>query len=338
MFKTAALLSLLVETPLHAGSGSDLGIVDLPIQREKHTNYPKIEGSSLKGALREAFRRRKKEMCDIFTGLEDTDYFQNGITPAFGPENGDEHAGALGFTDARLLLFPVKSMKNVFVWITCPAVIDRFKRDMGVAQKTALPAFALQELKTISTSAFTKKVSVPKEAALYVREQTLVLEEYAFEKVEQSEECTKLAEWLARYLLPEEPAYSFWKEKLKSDLVVLDDNDFADFVTMSTEVIARTKINGETGTVQSGALWYEEYLPADSILYSLVLASPPFSSREDVKTYMPTEKEVMNFFRNWLPPITQIGGNSTIGKGLVRTYLVKNDTALPQEGGQDNGK
>ena len=56
MFKQAKPLFLIVETPLHAGSGSDLGIVDLPIQREKHTDYPKIEASGLKGAIRETFR------------------------------------------------------------------------------------------------------------------------------------------------------------------------------------------------------------------------------------------------------------------------------------------
>ena len=49
MFKSAKPLFLIVETSLHAGSGSDLGIVDLPIQREKHTNYPKVEASGIKG-------------------------------------------------------------------------------------------------------------------------------------------------------------------------------------------------------------------------------------------------------------------------------------------------
>ena len=56
MFKQAKPLFLIVETPLHAGSGTDLGIVDLPIQREKHTDYPKVEASGLKGAIREIFR------------------------------------------------------------------------------------------------------------------------------------------------------------------------------------------------------------------------------------------------------------------------------------------
>ena len=62
MFKQSKPLFFVCETPLHAGSGSDLGIVDLPIQRERHTSFPKIEGSSFKGAVREAVEKVDKEL------------------------------------------------------------------------------------------------------------------------------------------------------------------------------------------------------------------------------------------------------------------------------------
>jgi CRISPR-associated protein Cmr4 len=55
MYKKAKTFFMVLETPLHAGSGADLGIVDLPIQRERHTGIPKIEASGLKGCIREAF-------------------------------------------------------------------------------------------------------------------------------------------------------------------------------------------------------------------------------------------------------------------------------------------
>ena len=58
MFQKSIPLFLVCESPLHAGSGSELGIIDLPIQRERHTNFPKIEGSSLKGCIREAFEEQ----------------------------------------------------------------------------------------------------------------------------------------------------------------------------------------------------------------------------------------------------------------------------------------
>ena len=43
MFQKANLLFLYTETPLHVGSGSSLGTVDLPIQREHHTNLPMVQ-------------------------------------------------------------------------------------------------------------------------------------------------------------------------------------------------------------------------------------------------------------------------------------------------------
>ena len=78
MFKSAKPMFLIVETSLHAGSGSDLGIVDLPIQREKHTDYPKIEASGIKGGIREVFRTQPNLNCLELgwniTSVEDGDY------------------------------------------------------------------------------------------------------------------------------------------------------------------------------------------------------------------------------------------------------------------------
>ena len=45
-------------------------------------------------------------------------------------EQRDTFAGAIGFSDGRILLFPVKSAKGVFAWVTCPYVIERFKKDL----------------------------------------------------------------------------------------------------------------------------------------------------------------------------------------------------------------
>ena len=94
MFKQAKPLFLIVETPLHAGSGNDLGIVDLPIQREKHTDYPKIEASGLKGSIREIFdaQRNKSE-----------------IELVFGPEQGDLHAGCLWDLPMHVSCFSLSS-------------------------------------------------------------------------------------------------------------------------------------------------------------------------------------------------------------------------------------
>src|SRR6266852_2708279 len=56
------LLGLHAQTALHPGSGTALGAVDLPIQRERHTLWPNIAGSALKGILRDACR--EKIVCE----------------------------------------------------------------------------------------------------------------------------------------------------------------------------------------------------------------------------------------------------------------------------------
>ena len=320
MFKQAKPVFLIVETPLHAGSGSDLGIVDLPIQREKHTDYPKIEASGLKGSIREIFGAQVEK---------------SKVELVFGPEDGDLHAGALGFTDARLLLFPVKSVRGVFAWVTCPAVLERFKHDLSICQPTSIKFVDIPPINT-----------VPTDCDLIVKndgdDKKIVLEEYTF-TVKSNDKCNKVANWIAKNVLPSDTSYDYWREKMKKDIVVLEDNDFRDFVMLSTEVIARTKIDSKKGTVVDGALWYEEYLPTDSILYSLALTTPLFIKIRDGNTEEKREDEkkkkgdfyvgqvsnkneleaqkVMNFFADNLPNIIQIGGNATIGKGIVQTHI-----------------
>ena len=139
---------------------------------------------------------------------------------------------------------------------------------------------------------------------------------------------------LRKNVLPSDAVYNYWCEKVKKSLVVLSDDDFRDFVTLSTEVIARIKMDPKTGTVDKkiGGLWYEEYLPSDSILYSLTLTSPIFQENDTSKgIFKLTDQEkeekreesekVMEFFEDGLPAVIQLGGNATIGKGIVRTKI-----------------
>ena len=346
MYKKINPLFLLCETPLHAGSGDDLGMVDLPIQRERHTSYPKIESSSLKGALREAFEVKvdskaftdwdaddvkihrffgyddgsltndeKKSLSNRFTKVDKTGDDEKKI-------DASEFAGCLAFTDARILLFPVKSMKGVFVWITCPQVLSKFSSDLKISNN---PLFRdLPELIRGGNIQLSTKRCLTASDSVCIKN-NVVLEDYAFEAT-RSDAIKKFAEELADIIFSDS-SLSYWNSMLKTNLVVLCDDDFRDFVNHSTEVVTRTKIDNNTGTVQDGALFTEEYLPTDSILYSLVMASKEYGKKVDTKGEKPEEKreeaeDVMNFFSDTLPPIFQLGGNATIGKGLLRTKLL----------------
>lgn len=313
MYQHANPLFFICESPLHAGSGSDLGIVDLPIQRERHTGYPKIEGSSLKGAIRERFEQVLGQG-------------HNDIRATFGPDSNNNdwetYAGALGFTDARLLLFPVKSMRGVFAWVTCPRIINRLLEDLKTAQ-IAVPFTSLKENTTTKGSTLTIKPNSPK----------IVLESYTFSP-DPDDNTQEFANWLVRSIFAHTNDY--WLSKSGSDIVVLSNDDFSDFVNLSTEVITRTHINNDTGTVKDGALFTEEYLPMESVLYSLVLAGPIFEGDKNVTipqlqaSQSRKADDVMAFFQTTLNQKGnkkinnrfQIGANATIGKGLVQSYLL----------------
>ncbi len=306
MYKKIKPFFMIVETPLHAGSGTDLGTIDMPIQRERHTGFPKIESSGLKGCIRQAFEGKG----EIMVNNKKAD--AQAVSLAFGPENGDEHAGALGFTDARLLLFPVKSMKGVFAWITCPKALERFSKDLKLAEISGIPEMP-------------KTNTAPNGCQLFVGDK-IVLEEYTFTITKDSnneETCTKFAAWLSTNVIPSGNEYNYWRDKIKKDIVILSDDDFRDFVNLSTEVTTRIKIDNKTGTVERGALFTEEYLPSETILYSLALTTPVFKENgmKGVFTKINSKNEeelVMDYFTNGMPEIIQIGGNATIGKGLAR--------------------
>lgn len=310
MYKKTKPFFIICETPLHVGSGNDLGIVDLPVQREMHTGYPKIEASSLKGSIRKEFEKRIE--IEKLKQVNGKKIDQNDFFLAFGPNEGDSHAGALGFTDARILLFPVKSMKGVFGWITCRSVLERFKRDLEIAGINDIPDLP-------------RSGSMIENNNLKINDNKVILEEYTFE-LSKDNACEAFAGWLAEKIFPEERPdnYKYWRDKMEKDILVLENDDFSDFITLSTEVVTRTKINSETGTVEPGALFTEEYVPSDSVFYSLALSSPVFSKEKGVfKGNGKSEEElVMEFFEGGLPEVIQIGGNATLGKGITRMRIL----------------
>lgn len=307
---------LLCETPLHVGVGSDVGIVDLPIQRERHTGWPKIEASGVKGSIRNSFEMRYKgdyekiRDVNVLFGYDDNGLDEK-VKKYFGEDK--DFSGSLGFTDARILLFPVKSLKGIFAWITCPAVLDRFFSDLSIAGIN-VPKFKYKE-----------KTICPNSASLVNKsdgESKIILEEFTV-SVNTDEECGKLSEWLSEHIVPKGDFYEPLKEKLKKDLVILTDDLFTEFTALSTEIITRTKIDNETGTVKSKALFTEEYLPTETIMYSFAILSPIFSSKKGSFEGEGQLDKIENFFRKGLNPVIQLGGNSNLGKGIVSTHILE---------------
>ncbi len=317
MFKKAGVVFFYTLTPLHPGSGVSVGAVDLPIQRERHTNFPIVQASGVKGALRDL----AEKLNDEGRLGSDKNEIKKKIEAVFGPETSkaSEHGGALALTDARVLLFPVRSVRGVFAWITCPEVIAHLKRDLEILSSTNGSKLSLEALENVAEIGVRpQQAYVPPENNLELKDKKcVILEEFRFEVVDGNQnKIQKLAEWLAKETLPS--GLDHWRKKLKKDLVLLNNEDFSHFVETATEVITRVKL-GEKGTVEAGP-WDEEHLPAETLLYSLALATEPKAPDKGIAD----ARRVLSFLSCVLGKVSvmQFGGDETVGKGLVKVrYL-----------------
>lgn len=280
----SGVVFLHAQTALHPGAGTALGVVDLPVQRERHTQWPLIPASSVKGVFRDACRRRGAEG-------------KVSVEVAFGPETSDaaKHAGAVALTDARLLAFPVRSLKGVFAWVTCPAVLERFKRDLRLAghDDLTLPAAPVRNGGALVSS-----------QELVIKDRKMLLEEYDFVTEDGAKD---VATHIAARATDDEAT----KRRIESHFAIVSDDDFTHFVRYATEIVARIGLDYEKKTVKNGALFYQELLPPESLFYSIVMASA--ARRNDKPT---TADEVFSWVTTALPKVLQFGGDETLGKGL----------------------
>lgn len=320
MFEASCLLYLYVETPLHAGSGRGLAAVDLPIQRERITGYPLVQGSGIKGKLRD-------EAWQLLQAIPDG---KAQFKTIFGPGNevgGDpaEHAGALAPGDARLLLFPVRSLAGVFAWATSRDALARFFRDAATGKQPLemVRNQAKVPLQLPAEPAFDQALVAP--GASVKTGSYVVLEEFSFTPVE-SPLVANIAEWLAANALPATPEYEYWRKKLPTSLVVLPENAFRDFTLYATEVVTRVRLEDEKKTVASGALWTEESLPTDTLLYLPLQAtrSRSYDKQGNRVSGVPNDwydkgggKKILDFVRNLDLRRVQLGGDETVGRGMV---------------------
>ena len=298
MFEKHAAVFLYAVSPVHLGAGQAVGLIDNPIQRERHTGHPCFAGSGIKGAVRHGF--------EALGGEKDL------IDRLFGPDSGsgELHAGALSFGDAQLVTLPVRSLKGGYVHATCPQALARARRLLGlIGQPPVWPALP----------------DVAEGHCLLANPALLSgdkLHLEAFEYVAQiSPEFPKLSEDLAGRALPNGAAYEFFRDKLKTDLVVLADTDFAYFAENAMLVEPHVRIDEKTGTAKDGGLFYTENLPPESLLVAPLLASQTRTGRADghlvAQAVMGHIKTVMD------SRLLQIGGDATTGRGLVVATVVE---------------
>lgn len=284
--EAGAVAFLYAETPLHVGSGTGFGAIDLPIQRERMSRLPVLPGSGLKGALRESaigwiwrdlmdLEQRKEPLGKDEERLSRLRRWADRVHDLFGPPPPDsaekggpvpsDFGGALSVHDARLLLFPVRSARGGWAWLTSPMCLDRLARDLdtlGMRGEGGPPVDGLQPRENDAL--------VAPESAVLARD-AAILEDLYF-PAEKSQAVADLASWLRR-ALPAGEGYRPFAERLQRQLVVVHDSTMTELAERCTEVTTRVRLDPDTRTVKTGALWTEEALPAETLLWSPLLFS-----------------------------------------------------------------
>ncbi|NKN34655.1 type III-B CRISPR module RAMP protein Cmr4 [Marichromatium bheemlicum] len=290
-------------SPLHCGTGQSTGVVDLPIARARATRLPIVPGSSLRGVLRE----------HLSVSPDNTTRVERLFGPAQIRSNEQAFAGALAINDAHLLALPVRALTGIVCYATSPFVLRRYAEDLRRAGESlpdlpAAPAAGAVRLQQDS----------PNRCESGESPATLVLEDLDL-RIE-SDSGGLLAAWAQQIVERVFPGDADSQAQIGPRIALLPDDVFAFLAETATDIRTRIAINPETGTVDKdkGALWYEENLPADSLLWGVyaVAASRHPEDREEGAT-----PETADALAACLPDggaLLQIGGKAGVGRGLVR--------------------
>ncbi|MCI5151170.1 MAG: type III-B CRISPR module RAMP protein Cmr4, partial [Candidatus Electrothrix sp. MAN1_4] len=276
-------------TALHAGTGQGVGVVDLPIAREKSTGLPIVPGSGVKGVLREELNpsdagKDDLQPCKDAAGKEVD--AKKCWTALFGPDakainegaEGSGFAGALNIQDAQLLCLPVRSVYGVFAWVTCPFILQRYKRDLDDVCRQGQDTESCIKLPDIpcldeQPNAEGKTIAlVTTESQLCSSDgQSVFLEDLDFQTAEDKKSADLIAEYIAQAVFPHENDFKTdWQQMFQKRFLIIPDNVFSFLAETATEVRARIKMEPNTRTVAKGALWYEESLPAETLLWGII--------------------------------------------------------------------
>lgn len=282
-------------SPLHAGVGQGVDVVDLAIARERATGFPYLPGSSIKGALRARASRGGMVAQRV-----------NAVFGRAAGADGDAgFAGSLAFGDAQLVCLPVRSFVNTFAYVTSPYLLQRLRRDLEQAgQQPPNTCFSLNDVNEALVPMKRSSISSPQGA--------VILEDYDLTAKEE-DVSLNWAKTIAELVFPEDKA---GQDAFIGRFIVVSDTLMSFLATYATEVVTRTSIDDDTGVVKGGQLWTEENLPAESILCSVIHNVQVNATRSDSTVWQEFNVVLGS------NPVEQFGGNATVGRGQSKLNIV----------------
>ena len=243
-----------------------------------------------------------------YSGLPKVDGFTwkgaltNNLSEKLRKEIRDEKRKTrLSFSDLKILLFPVKSYDNIYSLVTCPGVIQRFLDDLfwqNYLKDEDLEKFHCKE-----------KFEGP----------------YAYcwnNKIRKEYETIGNYRYHIRRATGENPFLLLkFGNSILDKVRIISDCDFKYLIQQKSEISIRNKIKIEKDE-KKGALFIEEYLPSESILYGFAMESMGIVPSVNEFVLEKIMKELKN---NKEKIELQMGKNTTLGKGQVELQEVLKD-------------
>ncbi len=288
------LYSIQVRQRLHVGVGSGIGVIDMPIVRETSTGIPYVPGSSLKGVLRGAVADTSPD--DVFD--------------MFGPETSkaSEHAGAIQFSDAVLVALPVRSFSGIFALVTSPYLLSRLKRTLDFC------GYDTGTLTSIEMATNEVVIHDGSKLSLEINDaRSVVFEDFRF-AIREDDLSHTWSNVIAKYCGVDQTF-------INQHLCIVHD-DIMDFLmTNSTEIQPGIRLNPQTKTVETGALWYAEFLPSETILVGCLSVQHQSLGSQKLRSEQMTDK----LFPNSAPRVLTIGGKTNTGAGICRLDMYRGE-------------
>lgn len=269
-------------TNLHVGSGDvNYSVVDNEVEKDPVLGCPIIHSSGVKGALRDFFVDQKMNKENL-----SKEEAQKVAKAVFG-DGAKKDAPAIAtastvkFLDACLLSRPLRAKDgpSSFIQTTTVDIINHFLRQ--VKAFNCLP----------------KGLEMPDEIGSLPFDIKPFLTAVALPAFSPENSSTK-------YVEDEETGFLQETISCYKTLQVLLGSDFAIAKSLDDyplPVVARNKLENKI----SKTLWYEEYVPHDSVFFLIVLAQ-----KEEDLDWLAKEKNK--------PCIVQFGGNASVGCGYTK--------------------
>ena len=289
LYEHAKLLFIRALTSIHVGMGRTEGYhVDLPIQRDEF-GYPTIWASSLKGAVKANISVNQVKK---YLGSE--------------PDEKETYPSSISITDAKLLVIPGRVLEGVWTYVTTTQLLENLEKYVNIYNEVN------------KTSPLNLSILKPTGSAKYTRPGKVFVNEYELEvDAKDTLPSNFLDQSGLKSILPNEIVSNIASRGL---LIVSEANNLGlNLVNKSILIQYRVRLKRGEKIVEIGP-WSEEYLPMETVFVSLVLCRR-FNDKEKNITKSPMD--VCKEFTSTLNGKSlYLGGKETIGRGLVKIYLM----------------